>query len=235
MSDLIKKLYHNSILSRIFHTLVYCLQRELKDCKSVLDLGCGPSSPLQYCKDIKYSVGVEAYAPYLNESSRKRIHTKYLNSKIEDLNFAEKSFDAVILIEVLEHLSPKIAIKILKMAKKWARKKIIVTTPNGFFPMGAVDKNPLQIHRSGWTINNFTKMGFKCYGMAGMKFFYLNKNQVSTMIDINGKNIFINIRFSPKRLFYILNSFMQIFTHYIPKLSFEIFAIKVIKNKIDEN
>jgi len=81
LDDLINRFYYNKFFSRIFHTTVYCLKRELKDCQSVLDLGCGPSSPLQYCQNIKYSVGVEAYKPYLAESKRRKIHSKYLNKK----------------------------------------------------------------------------------------------------------------------------------------------------------
>jgi len=51
--------YRNKWISRFLHTSVYCLQRELRGCDSVLDLGCGPSSPTQYC-GVLYSVGVEA-------------------------------------------------------------------------------------------------------------------------------------------------------------------------------
>ena len=69
-------LYHNKFLEKIFHTTVYNLKRDLKDCKSVLDLGCGKDSPLQYCKSIKYSVGVEAFKPSLEASKSK----KYIQS-----------------------------------------------------------------------------------------------------------------------------------------------------------
>lgn len=134
MERIIKKLYHHPLVSRIFHTLVYCLRQELKDCETVLDIGCGAFSPLQYCKNIKYSVGVEPFKPYLEKSKKKKIHTKYINKRVEELDFPEDSFDAVIMIEVLEHLPKKVGYEILKKAEKWARKKVIVSTPNGYFP-----------------------------------------------------------------------------------------------------
>ena len=123
------------IIYPIVHKLDYCLQKELKSCDSVLDLGCGPSSPLKNCKNIKYSVGVEAFKPYLDISKKQKIHTNYLPKNILNLDFPKNSFDAVILIEVLEHLTKKDGQKILKLANKWAKKKIIISTPNNFHPI----------------------------------------------------------------------------------------------------
>jgi hypothetical protein len=85
----------------LFHTVTYSLQQELKDCESVLDLGCGPDSPVKLCPNIKYSVGVETYKPYLTKSKKNKIHSKYVEKNIFDVDFKEKSFDAVILIEVI--------------------------------------------------------------------------------------------------------------------------------------
>ena len=70
-------------MSRCFPTTVSLLQEALSDCESVLDLGCGPDSPLQYCHGIKYSVGVEYYKPYLNKSRNKKIHNKYIQKKLK--------------------------------------------------------------------------------------------------------------------------------------------------------
>ena len=107
-------MYQNKFVASIVHTLVNELQKELKDCETVLDLGCGPSSPIQYCKNIKYSVGVEAFQPYLEKSKQNKIHSEYLEKKIEDLDFPENSFDAVIMIEVLEHLPKETGKEVLK-------------------------------------------------------------------------------------------------------------------------
>ncbi len=118
----------------------------------ILDLGCGPSSPLQHCKNIKYSVGVEAFPPYLDVTKAKEIHTEYLAKKIEEVDFPEKSFDAVIMIKVLEHLPEKTGLEMLKKAEKWAKKKVIISSPNGFISQKEVDNNPLQKHLSGWVL-----------------------------------------------------------------------------------
>lgn len=229
VGSLIDRFYHQKIVGRIFHTLVYCLQEQLEGCETALDIGCGPSSPLQYCHNIKYSIGVEPHKSYFRQSRKSKIHDKHICKRVEDLSFPTGSFDAVIMIEVIEHLPKKVGAKVLRKARKWAKKKIIVTTPNGFFPMTGVDKNPLQSHRSGWSIKDFEKVGYKCHGLAGAKFFYHHENQVTSMTDATGENLYANIRFKPKLLFYILNSLIQIFTYYVPQLSFEILAVKKVR------
>ena len=133
--SLIHYFYHNKFTERLVHTLAYLLKNEMADCKTVLDLGCGPASLLELCKTIEYSVGVEVFEPYLEITKAKRTHTEYLNKKIEELTFADNSFDAVIMIGVIEHLPKETGRKILKKAGDWAKKKVIINMPNGFMLM----------------------------------------------------------------------------------------------------
>ncbi len=224
MKKIIDRLLKSKILGRICHTLNYCLQRELKNYESVLDLGCGMSSPLQFCRDIKYSVGVEVFTPYLEESKKKKIHTEYISKKIEEVEFLKDSFDAVIMIEVLEHLPEEEGFKILKKADIWARRKVIISTPNGYFPMGAVDGNSYQKHRSAWDVEKLNSAGFKCFGLSGAKCFYLKENTVESLFSED--TYYANIKFRPKKFFYLLNGIVQIFTYYNPRLAFGLFAVK---------
>lgn len=211
------------IIYRLVHKLDHCLQKELKGCNTVLDLGCGPSSPLKNCQNIKFSLGVEAFKPYLNISKKQKIHTKYLQKNILNLDFPKNSFDAIILIEVLEHLTKKDGQKILKLANKWAKNKIIISTPNLYFPMNEVDHNPYQKHLSGWSIPELKKIGFKVNGVSGLRFFYQSENQVNSLIK---NNYYQNIKFKPKIFFYFLNAFFQIPNYYFPKFTFGLFAVK---------
>lgn len=218
---IIYKVYHNKIISKVLHTLVYNLQKELQDCKTVLDLGCGLSSPLQFCKNIKYSLGVEAFEPYLLESQKKKIHTQYSNQKIEELNFAENSFDAVIMIEVLEHLPENIGTEIVKKAEKWAKKKVIISSPNGFINQKEVDRNPLQKHLSGWDLSRMKKLGFESRGLAGWKFL---RQEVEN--DTMGDDLTTSIRFRPKLFWFLIATLSQTMTYFFPRLAFELFSVK---------
>lgn len=224
MKTLINKIYHTRIFARIFHTTIYCLQKELRDCESVLDLGCGPSSPLQYCRNIKHSVGVEAFGPYLEESKRRKIHTEYVAKKVEEVDFPEKSFDAVILIEVLEHLPEKIGYAMLEKAERWARKKVIVSTPNGFLSQNEYDGNPFQKHLSGWNIKTMKELGFHCRGLAGFKWI-----RQEAPLQAAEDDFMASIRLRPRFFWFVVATLSQLATYQFPKRAFEIFCMKKIK------
>ncbi|MCB1189587.1 MAG: methyltransferase domain-containing protein [Flavobacteriales bacterium] len=221
MKSLINKLHKSKVLGSIIHTLDYCLQKELENCETALDLGCGPSSPLQYCKNIKYSVGVEAFPPYLEKSISKKIHTKYISKKIEELDFPKDSFDAVIMIEVLEHLPEKTGYEILKKIELWAKKKIIVSSPNGFIAQKEVDGNPLQKHLSGWDVDKMKSLGFRSRGLAGLKAL---RQEVQN--DTMGDDLLNSIRYRPKVFWFLFTTLSQIIVYYYPKLAFGLFNVK---------
>lgn len=221
MKELIRKLYHHPILSAIMHTLVHELQKELRDCKSVIDLGCGPSSPLQYCPWIEYSIGVEAFEPYLEQSKARRIHNEYQNTRLEHLDFQDHCVDAVILIDVLEHLPEEIGYQILEKAERWARKKVIVSSPNGFIEQSDLDGNELQKHLSGWDYAKMKALGFRCRGMAGPK--WLRREvEGGTM----GDDLLVSIRFQPRFLWFMISSVFQPVIYYLPKMAFSLFSTR---------
>jgi len=230
MKNLINKLHESQFFGRIFHTVIYCLQTELKDCESVLDLGCGPSSPLKYCKNVKQSVGVEAFGAYLEESKKRGIHSKYIEKRIEQVDFPENSFDAVILIEVLEHLPENIGYEILKKAKKWARKKVIVTTPNGFVVQKELDGNPMQKHLSGWDLKKMRSLGYQCRGLAGLK--YLRREVPD---DLIGDDLTAAINYRPRLFWFAVATASQLITYYFPSLAFELFCACPVSQNENNN
>jgi len=224
IKNFVIKLRGSDFFSMLFHTVNYCLKNELRDCETVLDIGCGPCSPIKLCKTINYSVGVEPFKPYLNQSRRKKIHSKYVNKKIELIDFKEKSFDAVLLIEVLEHMKKKDGVKLLKKAELWAKKKIIITTPNGYFPMGEIDNNLYHKHLSGWSVSDLKTIGFDVRGITGAKFMYKKENSVDNLG--NEEFTFVNMKYKPQHISFLFNAFLQLFTYYIPTSAFELFAVK---------
>jgi hypothetical protein len=50
-----------------------------------------------------------------------------------------------------------------------AKKKIIIFTPNGFLRQDEYDGDKLQIHKSGWTVDEFKKLGYEVKGINGWK------------------------------------------------------------------
>lgn len=204
--------------------MVFCLKKELADCETVLDLGCGADSPIKHCKNIKYSVGVEAFLSNLEKSKQQKIHTEYVHKKIAEVTFREKSFDAVILIEVLEHLPKEVGYEILKKMEKLAKKKIILTTPNGFVAQNEIDGNQWEKHISGWNYEEIKALGFAIKGLAGLKF--LRQERPGKLDD----NLLSSIRFRPKLFWFMLATLSQALTYHWPRLSFEFFCVKNIKH-----
>jgi len=220
LSNLINKIHSSNTFGRLFHTLDYCLKKELKDCESVLDLGCGPSSPIKYCKNIKHSVGVEVFEPYLEKSRSQKIHTEYIQKDLMELDFPENSFDAVIMIEVLEHLSEERGLEIIRRSIKWSKKKLIISSPNGFVNQKEVDGNPYQKHLSGWELSKMRELGFKSKGLAGLKYL---RQEVQN--DVMEDDLLTSIRFKPKFFWFVVATLSQLFCYYLPKYAFELFSV----------
>jgi SAM-dependent methyltransferase len=216
--------YQNKIFSSVFGTLPYCLSSSLSDCETVLDLGCGPSSPIKSVKHLSYSVGVELFEPYLLESKRQGIHNKYICSDIMSLSFDDNSFDAVILIDVLEHLPEEEGFELLRRVERWASKKVVVNSPNGFVKQMALDGNPFQEHLSGWDYSLMKNLGFHSVGLAGLKIF---RHEVEGGSMQEGGPM-SNIRYHPKIFWFVLAILSQLFTYRVPVRAFSLFSVKVL-------
>ena len=136
----------------------------------VLDLGCGDNSPLGFIERKRYLVGVDGFKKSILKSKKLNIHDKYLHKNILDVkkDFKKKSFDAVIALDVIEHLEKKDGYKLLKLMEHLASKKVILLTPNGFVNQTG-EGNGLQEHLSGWSVSDFKKLGFKVLGRYGIK------------------------------------------------------------------
>jgi SAM-dependent methyltransferase len=208
----LESFYHilSPLYNQMFLDWTRYLRRELGKSDTVLDLGCGYNSPLQYC-DIAFSVGVELFDPYLEESRKKAIHNEYIRADIREIDFKPKSFDVVLAIEVLEHLAKDEGHELIQKMELWARKKIILTTPNCYLHQDTYDDNPLQRHLSGWSADELKKMGFKVYGVNGWR----------RLKGYKGA-----IKYRPQFLWLRISAISQWIAYYYPKMAFQLFAVK---------
>ncbi|MGZ3713285.1 MAG: class I SAM-dependent methyltransferase [Bdellovibrionota bacterium] len=115
--------------------------------KTVLDFGCGPGSFLAVLGETVpgvQAIGVDIASPQIDFAG-KNIASKFPgNIKFQLLNgeklpYADASFDAVTCIEVIEHIHPFLAAKILAEARRVLKPDgiFVLTTPNyrSFWPM----------------------------------------------------------------------------------------------------
>lgn len=94
--------------------------------KTILDFGCATGD---YCLELG-RLGFECVGVDINEEYVKIAREKGVDAYVikEQVPFEDKSFDTVIIFEVLEHVQD--LGRILEEAKRVAKKNILITVPN---------------------------------------------------------------------------------------------------------
>ncbi|MBI2143982.1 methyltransferase domain-containing protein [Candidatus Woesearchaeota archaeon] len=189
------------------------LERAVKGCKTLLDIGCGENSPVRHFSQKPYSTGVDAFGPSIKKSKAEGIHDRYCRMNILEIGkrFKPSSFDCVLASDVIEHLPKTEGLRLLRMMEKIAAKKAIVFTPNGFLPQGEFGNNPWQKHKSGWTAEEMKSMGYSITGINGWK-------------PLRGAYAMIKLR--PRLFWSLVSDLTQLFTRSHPKQAFQILCVK---------
>ncbi len=194
---------------RLIMPVQYFLLKELVNCDSVLDLGCGRHSMVPIIPSQIRTTGVELHESAFNEAVSKGRHWAYVHGDVTKVEFPDKSFDAVVLLDVIEHLSKDDGLKLITKMKRWAKKKIIVFTPNGFLHQHEYDENPLMEHLSGWSVTDFKQSSFGVYGVGGFKFLKPE--------DFNDER-------KPGFVDYVID-LSQAYTYFQPETAFQLFCV----------
>jgi hypothetical protein len=195
----------------------------------LLELGCGRDSVVFGTKtQVKYT-GFEIFEDYAIEIHKKIsssrnpniTYHKIVNEDFLRYNFKEKSYDIVIMIDVLEHLTKSDGHLVLETIESIARKAIIIKTPNGFVHQNEFDGNSHQAHLSGWDEHDFISRSYKVYGMSGLKF--LRK---SVHCDQWEDDLSLTMRFKPKQFWLLVAGISQLIVKKVPRICYELLAVK---------
>ncbi len=153
----------------LFFSYLNTMRKELADCRSCLDIGCGGGSPVRHLQ-FEYSLGVEGHVPTLEGAKREHTHNEFFLVEATEvgLHFSANQFDCCVALDLIEHLTKADGLKLIGDMERIAAKKILIFTPNGFLPQQSTDGD-LQEHLSGWTADEMKSLGFKVYGMHGLK------------------------------------------------------------------
>lgn len=147
----------------------FCMQEAMKDCESVLEPGCEFGSNFRVIQR-PIMVGVEIHAPYL-ASDRvfrdPRVQYICADAKqwMKDKSKAEpKSFDAVMMIDFIEHFEKPDSFLLLNYAEILARKKVWLWVPEGHHPqdydLWNMGGDEYQTHRSTWSPDDLRVLGY---------------------------------------------------------------------------
>lgn len=214
------RIFQRTFPNFVLATFILEIEKHLGGCKTILDVGCGDNSPVGLFENKYTTVGIDGYKPAIEYSKKQKIHNAYIYGDIKKLTslVKKKSFDAVMALDVIEHLKKEDGYKLLNDMERAARKKVILVTPNGFVPQYNKD-NKLQLHLSGWSIRDFTKVGYKVEGIYGTKFCNVFRNEEA------------QLRFRPKFLWTFIWGVLVEVTHHLytkrhPNYSIGLLAIK---------
>lgn len=158
------------LLSRALYLyLLVPIETWVRDCSTIADVGCGDHSPLKHLKFSGQKIGIDGYAPAIEASKHKGIHQEYVCCDFLGGGLPARCFDAVVALEVLEHLPKQRGPEFLASLEHAANKVVIISTPNGFVRQDAVGGNPFQRHLSGWDTSELRAMGYTVHGVLGLK------------------------------------------------------------------
>jgi SAM-dependent methyltransferase len=133
---------------------------------SVLDVGAGRGRPMRFLRRRLrfYAVGVDIFRPYLQECQRQGVYDDYVQVDARSLPFQSDSFDAVLCMEVLEHLEREEGLALIAALEQIARRQVIISTPVGAHHQHDYDGNPYQEHKYIWQPGELKRLGYRVIG-----------------------------------------------------------------------
>lgn len=119
------KFYESKFGEKILEKEAQYIYRELKDCKKILDAGCGIGSFEQKLLDLNI-IGLDSSVEMLKEA-RKQSNKAFVRGDAENLCFKDACFDAVFYVTALEFVNDyKKAVKEAWRATKQSGKILLI-------------------------------------------------------------------------------------------------------------
>ena len=166
------------------------------------------------------TVGVDLDRPSIEQSQANGTHHEYIVMDVMDIGrvFSERSFDAVLASDLIEHLPKADGNRLIEMMEGIAAKRVIIFTPNGFVPQNADDHNQQQVHLSGWTADEMRMRGYDVIGVNGLK-------------QLRGERA--QVRWKPRLVWRTISLLSQHLTTRRPERAFSILCVKQIPETVD--
>jgi phospholipid N-methyltransferase len=145
------------------------------DVKTVLDVGCGTGDLMaMLSKGKNWDItGVELFDDSIKAAEATNAYKRIIKADITKLpkEITDNKYDAVFSSMAVEHIPKVEALALIKQMEALSSKRTVVTTIVGFYSFCPLDanseeKNPYQVHVSGWEPEEFRKMGYVTRGQG---------------------------------------------------------------------
>lgn len=204
---------------------MWLLRQSLGNPNTILDLGCGDGNLMELLANgKKWKVtGVDLYRKNVEAASQRKLFTKVFRADIvkfvKQQIINKKKYDVVFCSQVIEHIDRKKGEELLSLIESITRQRIIVGTPREFMeqPLAYLGNNAHQVHKSGWSEEDFRKKGYKVFGIGFSKFW-----SEEGLIRVNNNKVIIAFYFAASFLFSPV-------VYFIPRIAAGILCIKDIK------
>jgi len=140
--------------------------KQLIGSRCILDVGCGLGLPMRVLRRLGLPsrvIGVDVHIQYLRRVKKLEIYDDRVLASAVYLPFREKSFNSVICLQVLEHLTKRDGVTALRKLSRVAD-TVVVTTPVSFVKADVDPRNPFQKHRSAWYPEDLEHLGYMTKG-----------------------------------------------------------------------
>lgn len=176
----------NPVLQEYFYDI---LKSKCKKIESVLEIGCGTGDFLAVLEKNGIEVaGVE----FAESSKRVKFNGQLYVGRMEDIDIKDRKFDAVLMLNVMEHLDDPMYV--LKKAYAFLADGgvLVMRNPNSDLFFNPVYRYLMEIpkylvHLALNLIPRKTR--FTVVGFQSQHLFYFNKNSMRKMLDASGFNM----------------------------------------------
>jgi len=147
------------------------LERNIDNNATVLELGAGKTTFLRNINKNLHITAIDIHLPSIEYAQQHKIYDNYIHGDVfqNTHELPPKSFDYVVAIDLIEHFEKDKGYELLKIMETLSVKGTVIFTPNGFVKQEIYDNNPFQEHLSGWSYEEMKKLGYKTYGVFGLK------------------------------------------------------------------
>ena len=134
------------------------LSELIKPTDVVLDLCCGSCNFTKKYK-TRFSIGIDIHEPYLEQ--RDGFMPLCQDVVNIDRMFLPNSFDVVLCMDGIEHMTEGAALHMLKSAELIAKRSVIIFTPNESTITSNDNYDPYQKHISCWPESYWIGRGYE--------------------------------------------------------------------------